>query len=58
MDTEQDIYKPDIDNIAKLILDALNGIAYEDDAQVVILQCAKKPRTRAIEDTTQVTVSF
>ena len=25
---------PDIDNVAKLILDALNGIAYEDDRQV------------------------
>lgn len=29
--------KPDIDNIAKIILDALNGIAYEDDKQVVSL---------------------
>lgn len=26
---------PDIDNLAKLIMDALNGIAYKDDAQVV-----------------------
>lgn len=28
------IKKPDGDNIAKLVLDALNGIAYEDDSQV------------------------
>ena len=28
---------PDVDNIAKIILDALNGIAYKDDAQVVTL---------------------
>ncbi len=27
--------KPDIDNIAKIILDSLNGIAYKDDAQIV-----------------------
>lgn len=33
--------KPDCDNIAKVILDALNGIAYEDDKQVVQLQVNK-----------------
>lgn len=34
--------KPDIDNIAKVILDALNGIAYRDDTQVVSLSCQKQ----------------
>lgn len=34
--------KPDTDNIAKAILDALNGLAYYDDAQVVYLQVSKK----------------
>ena len=29
--------KPDCDNIAKVILDALNGVAYHDDSQVVEL---------------------
>lgn len=29
--------KPDIDNIAKVVLDALNGIAYKDDKQVISL---------------------
>lgn len=29
--------KPDADNIAKAILDSLNGIAYKDDSQVVEL---------------------
>ena len=29
--------KPDIDNIGKSILDALNGIAYEDDNQIAEL---------------------
>lgn len=27
--------KPDIDNILKIILDGLNGVAYDDDKQVV-----------------------
>lgn len=34
--------KPDIDNIAKVILDALNGIAYKDDTQVISLKIYKK----------------
>lgn len=33
--------KPDTDNIAKSILDALNGIAYKDDKQVVDLRVRK-----------------
>lgn len=33
--------KPDSDNIAKVILDALNGIAYGDDKQVVSLTVTK-----------------
>ena len=32
----------DIDNIAKSILDALNGFAYEDDCQVVRLTISKE----------------
>lgn len=28
--------KPDLDNIQKVVLDALNGLAYTDDAQVVL----------------------
>lgn len=33
--------KPDLDNIAKIICDALNGVAYHDDAQVVDLKVVK-----------------
>lgn len=33
--------KPDLDNIAKLILDAMNGVVYQDDAQVVVLSVTK-----------------
>jgi Holliday junction resolvase RusA-like endonuclease len=34
-------HKPDADNIAKLVLDALNGCAWEDDATVVRLTSRK-----------------
>lgn len=33
--------KPDIDNIAKVVLDALNGVAYRDDTQVIELDLIK-----------------
>lgn len=33
--------KPDIDNIVKVVADALNGVAYHDDAQI-IFTVAKK----------------
>lgn len=34
--------KPDCDNIAKIILDSLNKIAYHDDSQVVNLYVSKQ----------------
>lgn len=34
--------KPDIDNVAKAVLDALNEIAFADDAQIVDLTCSKR----------------
>ena len=36
------ITKPDADNVAKLVLDALNGIAYKDDNQVAKITAYKK----------------
>lgn len=33
--------KPDADNILKLGLDALNGVAYADDKQVISCECIK-----------------
>lgn len=33
--------KPDCDNIAKMICDALNGLAYKDDAQITDLRVLK-----------------
>lgn len=34
--------KPDVDNIGKSVLDALNGIAYRDDSQVWLLTVTKR----------------
>jgi Holliday junction resolvase RusA-like endonuclease len=34
-------HKPDADNIAKIILDSLNGLAFVDDNQVVFLEVEK-----------------
>lgn len=39
---EQPIKKPDADNIAKIILDSLNDIAFHDDSQVVELIVIKR----------------
>jgi Holliday junction resolvase RusA-like endonuclease len=33
--------KPDMDNVVKIIADALNKIAYKDDTQIVDCQCRK-----------------
>jgi len=46
------IKKPDVDNLAKVVCDALNKIAYRDDAQVVDAQVSKyysdQPRIEVI----------
>jgi Holliday junction resolvase RusA-like endonuclease len=34
--------KPDCDNMAKSVLDALNGVAYHDDSQIVKLHVSKQ----------------
>ncbi|MBQ8093384.1 MAG: RusA family crossover junction endodeoxyribonuclease [Clostridia bacterium] len=38
---QQPTRKPDADNIGKIVADALNGIAYYDDAQIVDLRVRK-----------------
>ncbi|GAA0081344.1 RusA family crossover junction endodeoxyribonuclease [Clostridium sp. CTA-6] len=44
--------KPDVDNIAKIILDSLNGLAYDDDKQVITCYISKwygeNPRVEVI----------
>ena len=34
--------KPDVDNVAKAVLDALNGLAFDDDKQVVRFEVSKR----------------
>lgn len=44
--SERDVHKPDCTNIAKAVEDALNGIAYDDDRQIVIVNVVKHDRIR------------
>lgn len=41
--------KPDIDNICKIVLDGLNGVAYADDKQVVSLSANKYFAIKGVE---------
>ena len=50
------IIKPDIDNLAKSVLDALNGVAYADDAQIVKLQAVKQSQQLDTEARISITV--
>lgn len=39
---EEYVGKPDADNVAKSVMDGLNGVAYIDDSQVYSLCCERK----------------
>lgn len=47
--------KPDVDNIAKIILDALNGVLWEDDKEVTCLEVEK---AYDLEDCVTVSISW
>lgn len=57
--SEPDTLKPDVDNIAKAVLDALNGVAFADDKQVTTLLVREYPRVRLAgnKDRLRVTVA-
>ena len=57
-DSHDDTQKPDADNIAKLVLDALNGTAYADDSQVTRLVVIKGRRVRGNRPETRVFVRW
>lgn len=56
--SEEDTYKPDIDNVIKLVLDALNDVAWTDDAQVTGVLAYKHERFRGEEPHTDVVIDF
>ena len=41
MQIERPTKRPDLDNLAKTVLDAINGLGYKDDSQVVSLRIDK-----------------
>lgn len=55
---DADVSRPDVDNIAKGVLDALNGIAYPDDSIVVRLATEKRPRMRQSKETIDIRLTF
>lgn len=55
---QPDICKPDADNIAKSVLDALNRVAFKDDKQVTRLTVEKFPRTRRDDEIMEVTIVY
>lgn len=55
--SEPDTYKPDADNESKLVMDALNGLVWADDAQVVDLHVRKHPRARGQAERMDITIA-
>lgn len=41
---EPDTHRPDLDNLVGTVMDALTGVAWADDCQVVSIQAHKLPR--------------
>ena len=58
IESEPDICRPDVDNISKAVLDALNGVAWEDDAQVTELVIGKCERMRGVTEQTVVWINW
>lgn len=55
---QPDICKPDADNMAKSVLDALNRVAFKDDKQVTRLTVEKLPRRRVPDEIMEVTIVY
>lgn len=48
--------KPDIDNLVKAVLDGLNGVAFEDDRQVVCINAMKQYDRKELGERTEVVI--
>lgn len=55
---EYDTFTPDADNAAKLVLDGLNGVAWDDDKQITQLHVRKFDRIRDMPERTHVLVMW
>jgi Holliday junction resolvase RusA-like endonuclease len=54
--TKLDYPKPDVDNYAKAVLDAMNGVVLQDDTQVIELNVSKRWAPKGAEGSIQVTI--
>lgn len=52
------VRKPDYDNVAKEHTDALNGVAWHDDAQVTTAHIYKDPQVRGGRESATVTIEW
>jgi len=50
--------KVDVDNALKLVMDGMNGIAYDDDAQVIAVHAFKHDMTAETCDRMELTIQF
>lgn len=55
---EVDTRKPDVDNVLKTVMDALEGVAYENDSQVVDAHVVRGLATRRKHEEVEVAVTF
>lgn len=58
MEGEADTDKPDVDNVLKLVMDALNGVAYKDDSQVTEATIKKHRRFRRSKAYMRIKVTY
>lgn len=52
------VVKPDLDNLVKLVMDALTGVAWEDDVQVTTLIARKYYAETGCEPSTHIEVTW
>ena len=58
MEGDADLCKPDIDNVLKLVMDALNGVAWKDDCQVTDVRIRKHRRFRRRQSYLRIKVTY